>query len=195
MTDNETREIKQCYGNVENQIDEILATIDTIDRNEIKARLKNAALDIKKIGYCLYGWDDEKAKIIQYDEKLEEIFNYVDTKMVNAYCYFIEDNTLTENDSVMFYPKCTALAIFNMLTEAEECVREYACAGYGQVIELRKIGTIASYLTMIEYIIKTHEKTLQNLRLNRENVLEELYLAISKLQDFLWTHIPTVKQQ
>ena len=27
MTDNETREIKQCYGNVENQIDEILATI------------------------------------------------------------------------------------------------------------------------------------------------------------------------
>ena len=39
MTDNETREIKQCYGNVENQIDEILATIDTIDRNEIKARM------------------------------------------------------------------------------------------------------------------------------------------------------------
>ena len=64
MTDNETREIKQCYGNVENQIDEILATIDTVDRNEIKARLKNAALDIKKIGYCLYGWDDEKTKII-----------------------------------------------------------------------------------------------------------------------------------
>ena len=46
MTDNETREIKRCYGNVENQVDEILATIDTIDRKEIKARLKNAALDI-----------------------------------------------------------------------------------------------------------------------------------------------------
>lgn len=195
MTDNETREIKRCYGNVENQIDEILATIDTIDRNEIKARLKNAALDIKKIGYCLYGWDDEKTKIIQHDEALEELFRYVDKRLVNAYCYFIEDSNLTDNDNMRFYSKCNALAIYNMLSDIEDCVKEYACAGYGQVIELRKIGTIASYLTMIEYIIKTHEKTLQNLRINRENVLEELYLAISKLQDFLWEHIPTVKQQ
>ena len=194
MTDNETREIKRCYGNVENQVDEILATIDTIDRNEIKARLKNATLDIKKIGYCLYGWDDEKTKIIQYDEKLEEIFNYVDSKLVNAYCYFIEDNTLTENDSVKFFSKCTALAIFNMLSDIEDCTKEYICAEYGQVIELRRLGTIASHLAMIEDIVEAHEKTLQSLGIDSEKVLEELYLAISKLQHFLWEHISPVKE-
>lgn len=193
MTDNETREIKRCYGNVENQVDEILATIDTIDRNEIKARLKNAALDIKKIGYCLYGWDDEKEKIIQYDEKLEEIFNYVDTKMVNAYCYFIEDNTLTENDSVMFCPECTALAIFNILTDEEECVKVYNCMQYGEVIKLRKIGALISRLIVIEDVVETNEKTLLELGINSEAVLSELYQAISKLQHFLWELVPPVK--
>ena len=193
MTDNETREIKQCYGNVENQIDEILATIDTIDRNEIKARLKNAALDIKKIGYCLYGWDDEKTKIIQYDEKLEEIFNYVDSTLVNAYCYFIEDDTLTQNDSVMFYPKCTALAIFNMLTEAEECVREYTCMEYGRIIELKQIGALISRLGVIEDVVETHEKTLLELGINSESVSSELYQAISQLQHFLWELVPPVR--
>ena len=193
MTDNETREIKQCYGNVENQIDEILATIDTIDRNEIKARLKNAALDIKKIGYCLYGWDDEKTKIIQYDEKLEEIFNYVDSKLVNAYCYFIEDDKLTENDSVMFYPKCTALAIFNMLTEAEECVSQYTCMEYGRIVRLRQIGSLISRLGVIEDVVETHEKTLLELGINSESVSSELYQAISKLQYFLWKLVPPVR--
>lgn len=194
MTDNEVREIKRCYGNVENQVDEILATIDNIDRNEIKARLKNAALDIKKIGYCIYGCDDEKTKIIQYDEKLEEIFNYVDNKLVNAYCYFIEDSELTKNDSVKFYSKCTALAIFNMLSDLEDCTKEYACAEYGQVIELRRIGTIASHLVMIEKIVERYKKTLQFLGIDSEKVLEELYLAISKLQEFLWGCIPPIKQ-
>ena len=194
MTDNETREIKRCYGNVENQVDEILATIDTIDRNEIKARLKNAALDIKKIGYCLYGWDDEKEKIIQYDEKLEEIFNYVDTKMVNAYCYFIEDNTLTENDSVMFCPKCTALAIFNILTEAEECVREYTCMEYGRIVRLRHVGSLVSRLIVIEDVVETHKKVLLELGVNGEAVLCELRGAILKLQHFLWKYISPVKK-
>lgn len=193
MTDNETREIKQCYGNVENQIDEILATIDTIDRNEIKVRLKNAALDIKKIGYCLYGWDDEKTKIIQYDEKLEEIFNYVDSKLVNAYCYFIEDDKLTENDSVMFYPKCTALAIFNMLTEAEECVSQYTCMEYGRIVRLRQIGSLISRLGVIEDVVETHEKTLLELGINSESVSSELYQAISQLQHFLWELVPPVR--
>lgn len=194
MTDNETREIKQCYGNVENQIDEILATIDTIDRNEIKARLKNAALDIKKIGYCLYGWDDEKTKIIQYDEKLEEIFNYVDNNMVNAYCYFIEDDRLTENDSVMFYPKCTALGIFNMLTEAEECVRQYTCMEYGRIVRLRHVGSLISRLIVIEDVVETHKKVLLELGVNSEAVLCELRGAILKLQHFLWKYIPPVKE-
>ena len=194
MTDNETREIKRCYGNVENQIDEILATIDTIDRNEIKARLKNAALDIKKIGYCLYGWDDEKTKIIQYDEKLEEIFNYVDSTLVNAYCYFIEDDTLTQNDSVMFYPKCTALAIFNMLTEAEECVREYTCMEYGRIVRLRHVGSLVSRLIVIEDVVETHKKVLLELGVNGEAVLCELRGAILKLQDFLFKLIPINKQ-
>lgn len=193
MTDNETREIKQCYGNVENQIDEILATIDTIDRNEIKVRLKNAALDIKKIGYCLYGWDDEKTKIIQYDEKLEEIFNYVDSKLVNAYCYFIEDDRLTKNDSVMFYPKCTALAIFNMLTEAEECVSQYTCMEYGRIVRLRQIGSLISRLGVIEDVVETHEKTLLELGINSESVSSELYQAISQLQHFLWELVPPVR--
>ena len=193
MTDNETREIKRCYGNVENQVDKILATIDTIDRNEIKARLKNATLDIKKIGYCLYGWDDEKTKIIQYDEKLEEIFNYVDNKLVNAYCYFIEDDRLTENDSVMFYPKCTALAIFNMLTEESECVSQYTCMEYGRIIELRKIGSLISRLGVIEDVVETHEKTLLELGINSESVSSELYQAISKLQYFLWELVPPVR--
>lgn len=193
MTDNETREIKQCYGNVENQIDEILATIDTIDRKEIKARLKNAALDIKKIGYCLYGWDDEKAKIIQHDEKLEAIFNYVDSKLVNAYCYFIEDDKLTENDSVMFYPKCTALAIFNMLTEESECVSQYTCMEYGRIIELRQIGSLISRLVVIEDVVETHEKTLLELGINSESVSSELYQAISQLQHFLWELVPPVR--
>lgn len=194
MTDNETREIKRCYGNVENQIDEILATIDTIDRNEIKARLKNATLDIKKIGYCLYGWDDEKTKIIQYDERLEEIFNYVDSKLVNAYCYFIEDDRLTENDSVMFYPKCTALAIFNMLTEAEECVREYTCMEYGRIVRLRHVGSLVSRLIVIEDVVETHKKVLLELGVNGEAVLCELRGAILKLQDFLFKLIPINKQ-
>ena len=193
MTDNETREIKQCYGNVETQIDEILATIDTIDRNEIKARLKNAALDIKKIGYCIYGWDDEKTKIIQYDEKLEEIFKYVDNKLVNAYCYFIEDDRLTENDSVMFYPKCTALAIFNMLTEAEECVSQYTCMEYGRIVRLRQIGSLISRLGVIEDVVETHEKTLLELGINSESVSSELYQAISQLQHFLWELVPPVR--
>lgn len=193
MTDNETREIKQCYGNVENQIDEILATIDTIDRNEIKARLKNAALDVKRIGYCLYRWDDEKTKIIQYDEKSEEIFNYVDSKLVNAYCYLIEDNELTENDSVMFYHKCTALAIFNMLTEAEECVREYTCMEYGRIVRLRHVGSLVSRLIVIEDVVETHKKVLLELGVNGEAVLCELREAILKLQHFLWKHIPPVK--
>lgn len=193
MTDNETREIKRCYGNVENQIDEILATIDTIDRNEIKVRLKNATLDIKKIGYCLYGWNDEKTKIIQYDEKLEAIFNYVDSKLVNAYCYFIEDDKLTENDSVMFYPKCTALAIFNMLTEESECVSQYTCMEYGRIIELRQIGSLISRLVVIEDVVETHEKTLLELGINSESVSSELYQAISQLQHFLWELVPPVR--
>lgn len=193
MTDNEIREVQRCYGNVENQIDEILATIDTIDRNEIKARLKNATLDIKKIGYCLYGWNDEKTKIIQYDEKLEEIFNYVDNKLVNAYCYFIEDDRLTENDSVMFYPKCTALAIFNMLTEESECVSQYTCMEYGRIIELRKIGSLISRLGVIEDVVETHEKTLLELGINSESVSSELYQAISQLQHFLWELVPPVR--
>lgn len=193
MTDNETREIQRCYGNVENQIDEILATIDTIDRNEIKAKLKNATLDIKKIGYCLYGWNDEKTKIIQYDEKLEAIFNYVDSKLVNAYCYFIKDDKLTENDSVMFYPKCTALAIFNMLTEESECVSQYTCMEYGRIIELRQIGSLISRLGVIEDVVETHEKTLLELGINSESVSSELYQAISQLQHFLWKLVPPIR--
>lgn len=193
MTDNEEREIKRCYVNVENQVDEILTTIDTIDRDEIKARLKNATLDIKKIGYCLYGWNDEKTKIIQYDEKLEEIFNYVNSKLVNAYCYFIEDDRLTENDSVMFYPKCTALAIFNMLTEAEECVSQYTCMEYGRIVRLRQIGSLISRLCVIEDVVETHEKTLLELGINSESVSSELYQAISKLQYFLWKLVPPVR--
>ena len=193
MTDNETREIKRCYGNVENQVDEILATIDTIDRNEIKARLKNAALDIKKIGYCLYGWNDEKTKIIQYDEKLEEIFNYVDSKLVNTYFYFIEDDKLTENDSVMFYPKCTALAIFNMLTEESEYVSQYTCMEYGRIIELRQIGSLISRLITIEDAIEKDERILLELGINSENILSELYEAISTLQHFLWELVPRVR--
>lgn len=193
MIDNETREIKRCYGNVENQVDEILATIDTIDRGEIKARLKNATIDIKKIGYCLYGWNDKKTKIVQYDEKLEEIFNYVNSKLVNAYCYFIEDDNLTENDSVMFYPKCTALAIFNMLTEESECVSQYTCMEYGRIIELRKIGSLISRLGIIEDVVETHEKTLLELGINSESVSSELYQAISQLQHFLWELVPPVR--
>ena len=193
MTDNETREIKRCYGNVENQVDKILATIDTIDRNEIKARLKNATLDIKKIGYCLYGWNDEKAKIIQYDEKLEEMFYYVASKIVNASSYFIEHDELTENDNLMFYPKCNALAFFNMLLDESNYLSNYTCRQYGEVIELRQIGVLISQLTTIESAIENDEKTLQELGINSENILSELYQAISKLQHFLWELVPPVR--
>lgn len=193
MTDNETREIKRCYGNVENQVDKILATIDTIDRNEIKARLKNATLDIKKIGYCLYGWNDEKTKIIQYDEKLEEMFCYVASKIVNASSYFIEHDELTENDNLMFYPKCNALAFFNMLLDESNYVSNYTCRQYGEVIELRQIGVLISQLTTIESAIENDEKTLQELGINSENILSELYQAISKLQHFLWELVPPVR--
>ena len=194
MTDNKTREIKRCYGNVENQVDEILATIDTIDRNEIKARLKNAALDIKKIGYCLYGWDDEKTKIIQYDEKLEEMFNYVDNKLVLAYCYFIEDSKLTDNDSWMFYEECAALAIYNMLVDEEECVSNYTNMLYGTVIELRHIGAMWYRLVKIKNIVETEEDTLHELGIDIREILSKLHQATLKLQDFLWEYIPPVKE-
>lgn len=195
MTDNETREIKRCYGNVENQVDEILARIETMDKQEINTRLKVATLSLKKMRYCLYGWNDEKTKIIQHNEALEELFSYVDERLVNAYCCFIEDENLTDNDNVRFYSKCCALAIFNMLLDIEDCMKEYTCAEYGQVIELRKIGTIASHLVMIEGIVKSYKKTLQLIGIDREKVSEELYLAISKLENFLWEHIPPIKNQ
>lgn len=194
MKDNETREIKRCYGNVENQIDEILATIDTIDRNEIKARLKNAALDIKKIGYCLYGWDDEKTKIIQYDEELEEMFRSVDSNLVNAYWCFIEDDKLTDNDSWMFSEKCVALAIYNMLVDEEECVSNYANMLYGTVIELRHIGAMWYRLLKIKNIVETEEDTLYELGINVLEILSKLHQATSKLQDFLFKLVPQNKQ-
>lgn len=185
MTDNETREIKRCYGNVENQVDEILATIDTIDRNEIKARLKNATMDVKKIGYCLYGWDSEKTKIVQYDEELEEIFRYVDNKLVLAYCYFIDDRRLTNNDDELFYSKCIALAIYHMLSDEEECVCKYTNMLYGTVVELRHVVAMMCRLIMVKDIVKTHEKTLQALEINSVELLIDLDLAITKIQTFL----------
>lgn len=193
MTDNETREIKRCYGNVENQIDEILATVDTIDRNEIRARLKNAALDIKKIGYCLYGWDEEKTKIIQYDDRLKEIFDYVDSRLVSAYDYFINNKTLTTDDSILFYHKCIALSIFKMLLNEKDCVSTYNCMQCGEVIELRQIGSLINRLVTIEGAVEEKEKFLMELGINSENILSELYDAISTLQHFLWDLVPPVR--
>lgn len=194
MTDNETREIKRCYENVENQIDEILATIDTIDRNEIKSRLKNAALDIKKIGYCIYGWDDEKTKTIQYDERLEEIFNYVDSRLVSAYNYFIDNKTLTTDDSVLFYHKCFALSIFNMLSDEEDYVSVYNCMQYGEVIELRQIGSLINRLITIEDAIEKDERILIELGINSKDVSSELERAISKLKHFLYGLVPPFEE-
>lgn len=194
MTDNEVREIKRCYGNVENQVDEILATIDNIDRKEIKARLKNAALDIKKIGYCIYGWDDEKTKIIQYDEKLEEIFNYVDSRLVSAYDYFLDIKTLTTDDSVLFYHKCVALSILKMLSNEEDCVSIYNCMQYGEVIELRQIGSLVSRLITIEDAIEKDERILIELGINSKDVSGELERAISKLKHFLYGLVPPFEE-
>ena len=193
MTDKETREIKRCYVNVENQIDEILGAIDTIDRNEIKARLKNATLDIKKIGYCLYGLDNEKTKVVQYDDRLKEIFDYVDSRLVSAYDYFINNKTLTTDDSILFYHKCIALSIFKMLLNEKDCVSTYNRMQCGEVIELRQMGSLISRLITIEDAIEKDERILLELGINNENILSELYEAISTLQHFLWELVPPVR--
>nr|DAS19464.1 MAG TPA: hypothetical protein [Caudoviricetes sp.] len=138
---------------------------------------------------------DETKEFIKYDEKLEEMFDYVYSRLINAYDCFIRDDKQTNNDNVLFYNECTVLAICNMLSDEEERVSNYTYMLHGTVTELRHIGAIVSRLTMIEDIVEMHEKTLQKLGINSEEVLKELYLAISKLRHFLWELVPPAREQ